>query len=71
MKKLIVILFLLFASVVYGSEKETLQLQQTLLQERIGRLQAEYTISIGQLKEIQDKLKVLEATEKEVKDKKQ
>lgn len=66
----IVICLLFLYKPVFAGEKEELQLQQALLQERLWRLQAEFIIAQTQQREVDAKLKSLEEKEKENVDKK-
>ncbi len=61
----ILIIFLIsLSSVVYSGEKEELQLRQQLLQERAGRLQAEFIITNREMKDVDVRLKEIAEQEK-------
>ena len=68
MKSLFIVLILLcLSSQLFAGEKEELQIQQILMAERIGRLQAEYELSIIYQKEVNLKLNLVTEKEKEEK----
>lgn len=68
MKSLFIVLILLcLSSQLFAGEKEELQIQQILMAERIGRLQAEYELAIIYQKEVNLKLNLVTEKEKEEK----
>lgn len=68
MKSLFIVLILLcLSSQLFAGEKEELQIQQILMAERIGRLQAEYALAIIYQKEVNIKLNLVTEKEKEEK----
>ncbi len=62
MKKIIVLSMslILLVGLCYAGEKEELQLQKALLEERLLRLQAEFALAKLQLKGIEEKIQVVE-----------
>ena len=67
MKRIIIAFIIGLASVAsaaWAGEKEELRLQQVLLQERMGRLQAEFTVAQIQAKEVDGQLKAFEVKSK-------
>jgi hypothetical protein len=56
-KILLAILFIGLSLPVFAGEREELQLKQAYLQERAGRLQAEFIITQDQLKEVNATIK--------------
>lgn len=62
---LFVLVFLFLIPQVLGAERDELQLQALVLQERLGRLQAEYILAQIQQKEVNAKIEFLIKKEKE------
>lgn len=67
MRKALLLGTILFVSCCpcFAGEKEELQLQQLVYQERLGRLQAEFILAQIQQKEVNIKLETLTKKEKE------
>jgi hypothetical protein len=67
---IIAMLILVLPIIALAGEKEELLLSKALLQERIGRLQAEFALSQQELREVEKKLAIADAKEKESKEQK-
>ncbi len=61
---IVVVLLLILPNMVYGGEKEDVQKDIMILQERAGRLQAEFKLTQIEFQQKAAQLKALEAKEK-------
>ncbi len=61
---IVVVLLLILPNMVYGGEKEDVQKDIMILQERAGRLQAEFKLTQIEFQQKAEQLKAIEAKEK-------